>query len=383
MFRAVTLLSSLIAQLLSKPGAVKIVDSEGNVVRSTRARAVLDMLTWSCDGGITDSRTTIEDWGNDYCLGGNTVLVPSVQADGRLTRLRQFRADTARASRLRYDMVEAVPDAAEPETFAARDVIHIRYGIWPVKGAQSPDRVPFGPSPLIAASTALRIGLAMDAYVLNFFNRAGKGTLRNDHAVLVKRRLEDAQLVRFYERLAMMWGSRAPLVLDEEAKIESLRQTPSDSDAEKLRQSQVEEIARLYGLPPVLLGSPVTNWGAGVKQLKSFLFSFSLQQHLGRFTAPLSRRLLPKGQTIRVETYELLRGDIADLVNLIQVGIGGTQNHGFMGRRHALRVLGLPEEWAEEGMDAIPGPEPPAAPARDAGGGDAGGDGGEDEDGEE
>ena len=358
MFRAVTLLSSLLAQLLSKPGGVRVVDRDGRRVRGPRAEAVEDMLTNSMDGGISDSHASIEDWGMDYALGGNVLLVPSVMADGRLTRIRQFDSLTAKSSLLRYTLEEAIPGAV-PEDFAARDVMHIRYGIWPNRRTRPEQRFRMGPSPLDAASNALLIGLAMDAYILGFFQRENRGAIKSDHAIILEDELTDTQLARFYQNLVLYLRGRAPLIL-ERAKIQSLRNKPSDADAEKLRQAQVEEIARLYGFPPVMLGAPVTNWGTGVKQLKSFLFSFAVQQHLNRFISPLSRRLLPKGQTIRVETFDLLRGDLADLTNLLRVGLGGTQNHGFMGREHALRVLGWPVEWADQGMDAIPGATPPA-----------------------
>ena len=98
--------------------------------------------------------------------------------------------------------------------------------------------------------------------------------------------------------------SREPLVTfgGKSTKIED---SPQDSEARGLREFQVQEIAKVYGVPAPLLGVDVTEWGQGIEQLAKLFWRFGARQHLERFLAPFQNRLLRPGDRFHVDTTDL------------------------------------------------------------------------------
>ena len=59
-----------------------MVDPDGRRRTGRRVDRVMEMLTWSPDGGDTPASSMIEDALCDYLLDGNALLVPMLDAQG-------------------------------------------------------------------------------------------------------------------------------------------------------------------------------------------------------------------------------------------------------------------------------------------------------------
>lgn len=85
---------------------------------------------------------------------------------------------------------------------------------------------------------------------------------------------------------------------------------PQDTQMLETRKFQVVEIARIFGVPPHLLGDVErsTSWGSGIEEQSRGFVQYTLLPHIVRFEQAISRALLPDGQYAKFEINGLLRG---------------------------------------------------------------------------
>ena len=60
------------------------------------------------------------------------------------------------------------------------------------------------------------------------------------------------------------------------------------------RQFQVEDVARIYGVPPFMIGhtANTSSWGTGVEAMGIGFVKYTLQRHLVKIEQELNRKLL-------------------------------------------------------------------------------------------
>jgi hypothetical protein len=99
------------------------------------------------------------------------------------------------------------------------------------------------------------------------------------------------------------------------------------------RQFQIEEIARIYGVPPFMIGhtEKTTSWGSGVETMGKGFVRFTLRQHLNKFQNEINRKFFRNsGKFIEFDTFELEQADMETLFTSYGVAIGGAGRPGFM-----------------------------------------------------
>ena len=345
--RCVTLIAGTVAQLVAG-GTLRVVDADGRRRTSRQAARVLELLSGSPDGGTTPASSFIEDVVADYCLDGNALLVPTVSGDGTLRRLRRMSPwDTdvtyAQSGEPIYRLT-TVDGPLATEYHAARDVVHIRWPRLLRSGRARSTREGFALAPVVALRPALDIGLQGDTYIREWFRRGAQSKLhinfdtpRGEKPPVLDEREKLAQWVLKYSR------TRAPLVTFD-GKSSYLQDTPQDREAKALREFQLQEVGRVFGIPAPLLNVDMTSWGSGIEQLAKLFFRFGLRQHLDRVLAPLQVRLLAPGDRFWVDTSDLLRGD-ADAIGTLLMALQGDAQHAPIATREELRHLaGLPRD---------------------------------------
>ena len=345
--RCVTLISGAVAQLVAG-GNLQVVDSEGRRRRSRRADRVVEVLSTSPDGGVTPAYSFIEDAAADYCLDGNALIVPSMSGDGMLGRLRRMSAwDADLAYSADGEGMYRLAPADGPyftEHAAARDVIHVRWPRLLRHGRARSAREGFALAPVVALRPALDIGIQGDRYIREWFARGSKSKMHFD----LGRQTGERPLTGDQRRQIRDWivgqaRSGRPIIT-QDVTSSSVDDTPQDDQAGKLREFQVAEVARVFGVPAPLLGEQVTEWGAGIEQLAKLFYRFGARQHLERFLAPFATRLLRNGDRFRIDTTDLLRGD-ADAINKTIMALQGDAQRGPVATREELRhVAGLPRD---------------------------------------
>lgn len=127
-------------------------------------------------------------------------------------------------------------------------------------------------------------------------------------------------------------------VLDNGADFKPIAIPPDDAQLLETRRFSVEEIGRLFGIPPHMLGATEkqTSWGTGVEQQTIGFVQFTLIPWLKLFEQRITRELLPGGWDSGIWFAEysldgLLRGDSASRAAFYHAGI----TDGWMNRNEA------------------------------------------------
>ncbi|MDB5733232.1 MAG: histone [Variovorax sp.] len=111
-------------------------------------------------------------------------------------------------------------------------------------------------------------------------------------------------------------NSGRPLVLGFDLKWQQLTMSPDDMQMLESRKFSLEELCRLFIVPPFMIGhtEKSTSWGTGLEQQTLGFVKFSLRRRLKRIEQALRKQLLTPadiaaGITIEFNLEGLLRGD--------------------------------------------------------------------------
>ncbi|WEE76626.1 phage portal protein [Comamonas testosteroni] len=121
------------------------------------------------------------------------------------------------------------------------------------------------------------------------------------------------------------------MILEEGAKANQFSSTAKDGQQIENRNHQIEEVARLYGVPRPLLMMDDTSWGSGIEQLAIFFVQFTMAPRFVCWEQALARSLLTdrERETLYFKTNEraLLRGTLKDQAEYFAkaLGSGGHQ----------------------------------------------------------
>lgn len=184
-----------------------------------------------------------------------------------------------------------------------RDVIHIR--------AMGQSLLQ-GLSPIGHARQALGLAIAAEEYGARLFGSGSlmSGVLQTD--LTLKQGDVDVIKQRWQDRMSGLAKAHEVAILDRGAKWQPIGIPPEDSQFIQTREFAVTEIARLYGIPPHMLGQveKSTSWGTGIEQQGLGFNIYTLRPWLSRVEQALSNELLPRGVNCRFNVRELLRGDM-------------------------------------------------------------------------
>jgi HK97 family phage portal protein len=170
-----------------------------------------------------------------------------------------------------------------------------------------------GLSPLSYARNSIGIGLAGDdrvsALARNGFKPTGILTIDK----LLKPEQREAIRKQFAD---LAEGSGDPLrVLEAGMNYQQISMNPKDVQLLETRRFQIEDIARFFGVPSVLINdtSASTTWGSGIEQIVQGFYKLGLRPYLERIETSIQNSLLQAGDRNQYE-FEfdfgaLLRGD--------------------------------------------------------------------------
>lgn len=192
-----------------------------------------------------------------------------------------------------------------------------------------------------------------------------------------------------YERLKTSWNElhtgaenagSTPILEGAEYKV--VGSTAREAQMAELRKLQVEEIARVSGVPRPLLMVDETSWGSGIEALGQFFVAYALSPWFEAWQQAIERCLLDEEDA---ETYSakfnpgaLLRGSLKDQAEYLAKAMGAGGHQPWMHYDEARDTMDLPEREApvnpmmnhnggpplEEDPPA-PKPKPKPAPTQD------------------
>lgn len=121
------------------------------------------------------------------------------------------------------------------------------------------------------------------------------------------------------------------MILEEGAKANPFTSTAKDGQQLESRNHQIEEVARLYGVPRPLLMMDDTSWGSGIEQLAIFFVQYTLAPRFQSWEEALARALLTDREReslyFKFNVRALMRGTLKDQADYFAkaLGAGGHQ----------------------------------------------------------
>ncbi len=172
-----------------------------------------------------------------------------------------------------------------------------------------------GLSPLTIGRNVFGVALAADKTSGDMFKNGLKPTgvlnfnnwLTSEQREIAKRELAD--------KIGVGNGGK-PLILEGGTSWKQITLSPEDAQMLQSRAFSVEEICRMFGVPPHMVGhtEKTTSWGSGLEQQTLAFLQFTLRERLKRIEQAICKQLLTReerqnGVYVSFNFESLLRAD--------------------------------------------------------------------------
>ncbi|WP_223119797.1 phage portal protein [Salinicola corii] len=185
----------------------------------------------------------------------------------------------------------------------------------------------------LAAKQGIGLAMAAEEYGARFFSNGA----RPDHVITMDGSPTQDQVDRirdnWLKRHTGVANAHLPGMLVGGAKLQQVTMSAEDAQIMQVRQFQVVDIARAFGVPTWMIGAmdKTTSWGSGLEQMGLGFIIYTLQQHLNRAAQEINRKILRDRRLFaEFNVNALLRGDAKTRSDYYKSALGGTQNPGFM-----------------------------------------------------
>lgn len=223
-----------------------------------------------------------------------------------------------------------------------------------------------GLSPLrYALRNAGRLAISAQDFSAKFLENMG----RPDFVLKADKPLTDAQFQRLQDMLDSMAGvdkAGKPMILEGGLDIKTVTMPLEEMQLLETRKFQVEEIARIYGVPPFMIGhtEKTSSWGTGVAAMGAGFVRFALRDHLNAFQNEINRKFFRTARTVaEFDTTELERADLGVMMTASRTALGRAGEVPIMSRGEVRHALRLPREMPVEApYETNPGQPMPADP---------------------
>lgn len=223
-----------------------------------------------------------------------------------------------------------------------------------------------GMSPLrYALRTTGAISIATQDFSASFFANSA----RPDYALTTSQKLSAEAVERMKSQLEEnhKGSTKAfkPMVLDGGLDIKTIAMPIDDMQLVEMRQFQIEDIARIYGVPPFMIGhnDKTTSWGSGVESMGISFVRFTLRQHLNKFETEFNRKLFRTySKRVEFDTFDLERADMKSMFESYRIALGRAGEPGFMTAREVRQRLNMKQDADGDlnpgtQVEAQPGPQ--------------------------
>lgn len=280
-------------------------------------------------------------------LFGNAIAVVEHDGSGRPTSLTPIPWQAVQltllpSGQLAYDVIayrSPFGGTGTPKRYLQAEVLHLRdRGDSPYIGRSRISRAPEvigAASGLQTFSTAIWANAATPSGAIKL-----KGPLNPSEAKALRANLN--------ENVAGAWNAKKLLILDNAAEFQAISVSPEDAEVLASRKFSVEEICRLFQVPPPLVQDYEHNTFTNSAQASLWFSQFSLAPWIRKIEAAFQRSVFadPNYQ-LEIDMSGLTRGDYATrwAANVAAVGAG---------------ILSADEVREAEGYGPLAGAQPTA-----------------------
>lgn len=220
-----------------------------------------------------------------------------------------------------------------------------------------------GLSPLRnALRMAGSVALATQEHTANFFANAA----RPDFILQSDQPLSNETVDYLRKMIAENHGGSAnahkPMVMGNGLKYQAMSASNEDSQLLATRQFQIEEVARIYGVPPWLLGhnEKTTSFGTGIESIGQAFVRYTLGRHLNKIEKEFNRKLFRNAvKHVRFDVGAFERSDLKSLFESYRVAVGRAGEPGWMTVEEVRTKTGLKKKPEGKLNPGTPIAEPP------------------------
>lgn len=278
-------------------------------------------------------------WGNHYSQiirnnAGQVVGLYPLLPD----RMTVYRDDKTKEIYYVYRVTsdEVVPGikAGEPVRLDAEDVLHI-----PGLGFDGL----VGYSPIAMMRNSVGAAIASDEYSSRFLENGATpaGVLEHPGVLKDPKKLRES----WHDAYGGSGNAGKVAILEEGLKFHTISISPADAQLLETRKFQVNEIARIFRIPPHMIGDLEKATFSNIEQQSLEFVKYTLDPWLARWEQSMNRRLLnsfeKRDRYVQFNAEGLLRGDLKSRNEAYAVA----RQNGWMSANDIRR---------KEGMDLIP-----------------------------
>ena len=155
-----------------------------------------------------------------------------------------------------------------------------------------------GMSPISYAANSIGMAMASESYSNKFFKNGGKpsGVLTLDKLLTTDQRKTLRE--SFSSLVEGPENDHKLMLLEAGMAYQAIQIKPEDMQMIESRKFQVEDIARFFGVPSILINDTgaTTTWGAGIEQLMLGFYQLNLKPYLSRWEQAMTDSLLTPAQ---------------------------------------------------------------------------------------
>jgi HK97 family phage portal protein len=203
------------------------------------------------------------------------------------------------------------------ETIDSNNILHF-------KMVTGPDGIT-GLSPIEQCKNAIGWGMDVQEYSSTFFKNGGKlsGILESDKAL--SEQAIDRLRNSFNKNYGTLSGSNQTAVLEEGLKYKSISVTPDQAQFLASRQFSIQEVARIFGLPPHLLKDLSASSFNNIEMQSQEFVSYSLMPYISKIELEMSLKLFRRNMVgteyVKFNVNGLLRGNVKDRADYYKTAI--------------------------------------------------------------
>jgi len=200
-----------------------------------------------------------------------------------------------------------------------------------------------GVSPIRLAAQGIGMALAAEKFSAKQFSSGSlmAGVLQTEQRITPEQ--ADELAARWRSKVAGLARAHDIVALGSGASFQPIQFPNSDIQMIESRKFQVVEIARIFGVPPHMLGDveKSTSWGTGIEQQAIGFVTYTLKPWLTRVEQRISLEVMPGGQFAKYDLNSLMRGD-------------SVQRAAYYTSMRNMGALNADEIRAEEGLPPLP-----------------------------
>lgn len=206
-----------------------------------------------------------------------------------------------------------------------------------------------GYSPIAMAKQAIGMGLACDEYGASFYQNGAQPGGVLEHPGVVK----DPQRVRESWNAIYRGSANAHriAVLEEGMSYKPISISPEQAQFLETRKYQIDEIARIFRIPPHMVGDLDKSSFSNIEQQSLEFVKYTLAPWISRWEQAIQRALFSPDEKklyfVRFNVEGLLRGDYQSRMN----GYAVARQNGWMSANDIRELENLDRISAEDGGD--------------------------------